>query len=255
MPPLLEFTDVKHEYAGNRRAAVTALLNLSFSVDAGEIVAIVGLSGCGKTTLLRLAAGLAVPTCGHIQIDGADPDGFRQTRQLSFVFQKSLLFPWRTIRSNLLLPNEISSGLTRESATERAESLLSLLGLTGFADAYPWQLSGGMLQRAALARALLLTPRILFLDEPFGALDELTREQLWVEFSSIWKQEGTTVVLVTHSIREAVFLADRALIMTPRPGSISSEYPVPFPKPRTHGITTTREFTDLCECIRRSLGK
>jgi NitT/TauT family transport system ATP-binding protein len=255
MAPLLELADVKHEYAGNRRAAVTALQDLSLHVDSGEIVAIVGLSGCGKTTLLRLAAGLAVPSSGRIRIDAADPDAFRRTRQLSFVFQKSLLFPWRTVRSNLLLPNEISSVLPPAIASERADNLLRLLGLAGFADAYPRQLSGGMLQRAALARALLLTPRILFLDEPFGALDELTREQLWVEFSAIWKQEGTTVVLVTHSIREAVFLADRALVMTPRPGRISSEYPVPFPKPRTHDITTTREFTDLCERIRRSLGK
>ena len=237
-----------------RKNSVTALQGFSLDVAEHEIVTIVGTSGCGKTSLLRIISGLTDPTKGTVRLDHSEPRDFRSRHGIGFVFQRFVLFPWRTILQNLLLSHEITHRATAEEASQRSHEFLELLGLSEFADFYPQQLSGGMLQRAALARALMLEPKLLLLDEPFGALDAMTREQLWTDFSRIWYERKTTVIMVTHSIREAVFLGHRTLVMTPRPGRIAGEFEVPFPQPRDHTITTHSQFIDLCETLRNKLG-
>ena len=227
--------------------AVLALQNIDFTVADGEFVAIVGPSGCGKTTLLKILAGLMPPSRGAAELRGSPIDGPR--RDIGVVFQAPVLFPWRTVLGNVLLPADVQR-LGREKLKPLALELLALVGLQGFEHRYPWELSGGMQQRTAIVRALLHDPAMLLMDEPFGALDAMTREQMNLELQRIWLERHKTLVFITHSIPEAVFLADRVLVMTPRPGRIADIVPVDLPRPRSLDVTTSPEFGSLVRRIR-----
>ncbi len=224
-----------------------ALENVSLEVRGGEFVAIVGPSGCGKSTLLRILGGLLAPTAGAVLLDG-EPLVSPQ-RQVAYVFQNVNLMPWRTVLRNVLLPMEVV-GTSRAEALNRAESVLTLVGLQGFANLYPRQLSGGMAQRVAIARALVAEPEVLLLDEPFGALDALSREQMNLELLRIWRARRVTAVMVTHDLQEAIFLADRVLVMSARPGQIRAEVQVDLPRPRTLEVMYTEFFGALSRRVR-----
>ncbi len=250
MSPILEANNLRKTFLDPRRAALLALDGLSFSAEEGEFLAIVGPSGCGKSTLLRLLAGLEHPISGEVCFRGQPLTAPR--REIGFVFQSATLMPWRTVLDNIALPLEINH-VAREERVARANSWVSLMGLDGFAAAYPAQLSGGMLQRAALARALIHEPSMLLLDEPFGSLDALTRERMNGELLRIWDRHRITVVMVTHSITEALFLADRVLVMTPRPGHIRAEFAVPLPRPRDRAVTTEPDFVRMVRAVRAEI--
>ena len=226
---------------------VQALVDINGAIAAGSFVTIVGPSGCGKSTLLRILAGLIRPSAGRVEIGGEAVTGPR--KDIGMVFQSSILLPWRTVLDNVMLPAEIL-GIPRERARLRAQELLHMVRLDGFDNKYPQELSGGMQQRASIARALLHDPAILLMDEPFGALDAMTREQMNLELQSIWQASGKTVVLVTHSIPEAVFLGDQVLVMTPRPGRLATIIPVALPRPRALDGMATPEFGRLTHEIR-----
>lgn len=231
---------------------VTALREVSLDVAAGEFVAIVGPSGCGKSTLLKLVAGLLKASTGAVRLHGEQVGGPRP--DIGYVFQRAALLEWRTARRNILLQAEIRR-MPAEKARARADELIAMTGLTGFEDAYPHELSGGMQQRVALCRALLHEPPVLLMDEPFGALDALTREQMNMELNRIWRETGTTVLLVTHSISEAVHLADRVVVMSPRPGTVSEIIEVGLPPERDYTETLGRpEFREAAGHIRGLLG-
>ena len=230
--------------------AVTAVHNATFAVHPGEFVAIVGPSGCGKSTVLNMVAGLFDPSAGDILIDGADvPD---RRPYCAYMFQRDLLLPWRTIRDNVALGIEIL-GTPRGEARERAGVLLDRFGLGGFADKRPPQLSGGMRQRAALMRTLLCPREVLLLDEPFGALDALTRANMQEWLLEVWEQDNRTVLFITHDVEEALFLADRVLVMTARPGSIKLEVPIELARPRSRRLTTSESFNRLKERVLESI--
>ncbi|MCF3932946.1 ABC transporter ATP-binding protein [Acuticoccus sp. M5D2P5] len=234
------------------RGRVVALRDVNMEVPGGGFAAIIGPSGCGKSTLLRIFADLLQPTTGTVAIGGGAPQNARRTKSIGFVFQSATLLPWRTIRRNVELPLDVAGerGRSREG---RADALLSLVGLDGFGDSLPHQLSGGMQQRAAIARALILKPEILLLDEPFGALDEITRQRMNLELLRIWGETKTTAVLVTHSIAEAVLMADRVFVMTPRPGTIAKAVDVPLERPRTLQMMRTPAFFDVVNELRDAL--
>jgi len=231
--------------------AVQALDEVSLSVGPREFVSLLGPSGCGKSTLLRLVADVLTPTGGSIRIGGQTPEAARKERTFGFVFQDATLLAWRTALQNVLLPLEISGDL--RGGTERAAGLLELVGLQGFERAYPWQLSGGMRQRVSIARALITRPQVLLMDEPFGALDEITRERLNSELLRIWEATGTTILFVTHSSPEAVFLSDRVVVLTARPGRVKLELPIELARPREPGIKETVEFARYTAALRRAL--
>lgn len=228
-------------------AGVQALAGVELSVEAGEFVAIVGPSGCGKSTLLRVLAGLIEPTGGRVAVDGMAPvEARRRLHELAFVFQHPTLLPWRTVLDNLRLPLEL--GRRRGSNAVPREELLAALarvGLRDFARAWPHQLSGGMQMRLSLARALVTDPRLLLLDEPFGALDDLTRQRLNEELLRLWLERGWTGLFVTHNVAEAVFLSRRVLVMSPRPGRFVAEVAVPFGYPRSPALRGAPEFGRL----------
>ena len=232
---------------------VEALRDVGFSVGRGELVALVGPSGCGKSTLLRVVAGLRRPTRGSVEVDGRAVTG--PIPSVGMVFQAPVLLKWRTVRDNVLLPAELA-GLERARYRERAEHLLRLVGLDGFADRLPRELSGGMQQRAAICRALLLDPPLLLMDEPFGALDAMTRDEMNLELLRVWGEPAAarkTVVFVTHSIPEAVFLADRVVVMSPRPGRVARVVDVPLPRPRTPATRAAPQFGALALEIHETL--
>ncbi|MCI0546484.1 MAG: ABC transporter ATP-binding protein [Candidatus Rokubacteria bacterium] len=233
-------------YAG-ASGPVEALRDISFAVDRGELVALVGPSGCGKSTLLRVVAGLRPPTRGRAAIDGEAVT--RPLDSVGMVFQAPVLLKWRRVIENVLLPADLA-GLPRDRYRARALALLRITGLGDFARKYPAELSGGMQQRAALCRALLLDPPILLMDEPFGALDAMTRDEMNLELLRVWGEaaprgERKTIVFVTHSIPEAVFLADRVVVMSPRPGRVARIVTVPLPRPRTMALRAAPEFGRL----------
>ncbi|GHC74541.1 ABC transporter ATP-binding protein [Streptomyces flavofungini] len=235
-----------------KRKDVTALSDVSLDVARGEFVAIVGPSGCGKSTLLKLVAGLLAPSAGAAVLGGEPVRGPR--RDIGYVFQRAALLDWRSARRNILLQAEMR-GLPAAAARARADELIRMTGLDGFEDAYPHELSGGMQQRVALCRALLHEPPVLLMDEPFGALDALTREHLNVELNRIWRETGTTVLLVTHSIPEAVYLADRVVVMSPRPGTVTEVIDVGLPRERAYAATlASAEFRGATGRIRELLG-
>jgi len=247
--PFLTARDIHMTY-NSPQGSTEALRGVSFEVHEGEFLCIVGPSGCGKTTLLRILSGLLKPTAGEVLWKGVPLDGPRE--EMGFVFQKANLMPWRNVLRNVTLPLEIR-GVDREKAERQGRELLSTMGLDGFLNAYPRELSGGMEQRVALARALIYDPAILFLDEPFGSLDALTRERLNVELARLWQMKRKTVVMVTHNIQEAVFLADRVLVMSPRPGHIEVSIPVSLPRPRTIALMYTPEFGELSRKVREAI--
>jgi NitT/TauT family transport system ATP-binding protein len=228
------------------------LNGVSFHVQESEFLCLVGPSGCGKSTLLKLIAGLEQPTAGQVRLAGRAVQ--RPSREVGFVFQEPTLMDWRTVRDNVTLPLELD-GSGKEQAAGRAQMLLDLVGLTGFEDAYPAQLSGGMAQRVALARALVHDPRLLLLDEPFGALDALTRERMGRELLRIWQARRKTVVLVTHSVPEAVFLADRVLVLGPRPATVVAEVPVDLPRPRTQAMREAPACSLVAQHVREVLDR
>jgi NitT/TauT family transport system ATP-binding protein len=249
MGPVLVADEITMTYLGGQ-GSLEALECVSFQVDAGEFLCIVGPSGCGKSTLLRVLGGLVRPTSGEVYMGGELLIAPR--RQIGFVFQKANLMPWRTVLRNVTLPLEIK-GLKAEDAGQQARQLLELVGLEGFEGAYPHELSGGMEQRVAIARALVHDPAILLLDEPFGSLDALTREQMNLELLRIWQAKRKTVVMVTHSIQEAIFLADRILVMSSRPGRIKATVAVPLPRPRHLEILYSAEFGVLSQRVRQAI--
>ncbi|HUF93824.1 MAG TPA: ABC transporter ATP-binding protein [Candidatus Limnocylindria bacterium] len=230
-----------------------ALAEITFTVGEGELVALVGPSGCGKSTLLRIVAGLRPPTSGTVTVAGRPVR--RPIPEVGMVFQAPVLLRWRTIRDNVLLPAELS-GLDAGRYRGRASELLDLVGLGDFGDKLPHELSGGMQQRASICRALLLDPPLLLMDEPFGALDAMTRDEMNLELLRVWGESGTarkTIVFVTHSIPEAVFLADRVVVMTPRPGRVAEIFEVPLPRPRTVASRASPEFGALTLQIHETL--
>src|ERR1700751_235511 len=238
--------ELSKSYPG-RDSCVHALQQISFSVKEGEFVAIVGPSGCGKSTLLKILAGLMLPSKGEACLRGAPINGPR--RDIGVVFQSPVLLPWRSVLENVLLPVDVQ-GLAGDCYRKAALELLSLVGLREFAHRYPWELSGGMQQRVAISRALIHDPAMLLMDEPFGALDAMTREQMNLELQRIWLERKKTVLFITHSIPEAVFLADRVLVMTQRPGRITDAVTVDIPRPRRLEAMNLPEFCASVSSIR-----
>ncbi|WP_376092585.1 ABC transporter ATP-binding protein [Roseomonas sp. CCTCC AB2023176] len=250
--PFVEIDDVSMRYGGTE--GTLALHHCDMQVKRGEFVAVVGPSGCGKSTLMRLVTGLWPCSAGSVIVAGREVDGPLSVAGMAF--QAPTLLPWRTILQNVMLPLEVTEPHRRRLRSERAmyeekaRKLLALVGLKGFEHKNPHQLSGGMQQRASLCRALVHDPQLLMLDEPFGALDVFTREDLWVEMQTVCETLKPTVILVTHDLKEAVFLADRVLIMSARPGRIIAERTVPFPRPRALDLTYTQPFQELVHDLR-----
>lgn len=220
-----------------------ALENVSLSVTPGEFVTVVGPSGCGKSTLLRIASGLETQTQGSCAVD---------RDSIGYVFQDATLLPWRTVQRNIELLAELH-GETKAECQRRAQEAISLVGLDGFADKYPRQLSGGMRMRASLARSLVMKPRVFLFDEPFGALDEITRERLNDELLGLFQREGFAGLFITHSIAEAVYMSTRVMVMSPRPGRITASFDIPFAYPRNHDLRYSPEFAELCGQVSHAL--
>ena len=223
-----------------------AVEDIDLSVARGEFVAIIGPSGCGKSTILRMLAGLEIPTSGTVELNGASPSELVAEHRLGVAFQEHALLPWLSAWDNIALPFRVK-GIKPDS--DRITALIRLVGLVGFERARPKQLSGGMRQRIAIARALALEPELLLLDEPFGALDAVTRRHMNLELQSIWAEQQITSVLVTHSVDEAIFLADRVIVLTERPGRIKTIRDVPFSRPRSRELLTTTEFHTLADWL------
>jgi NitT/TauT family transport system ATP-binding protein len=233
---------------------VTALQDIDLELKPGEFVSLIGPSGCGKSTLLRVIGDLIQPTSGTVTVNGKPASQARADRDYGIVFQDAVLFDWRTVAKNIALPLEML-GWSKERRRNRVEEMLELVELKGFADHHPWQLSGGMQQRASIARALAFEPALLLMDEPFGALDEMTRERLNLELLSIWARLSSTIVFVTHSIAEAVFLSTRVVVMSPRPGRIAGIVDIDLPSERTVETHEDPRFFELVTEVRELLRK
>ena len=231
---------------------VTALQKVNLTIARGEFVSLIGPSGCGKTTLLRVIADLERATSGTITVNGVSPEQARLDRAYGYVFQAAALYPWRNVLRNVMLPLEVMR-MPAAERRERAMKNLELVGLQGFDTKYPWQLSGGMQQRVSIARALAFEPKLLLMDEPFGALDEMTRERLNMELLRIWAETGSTVIFVTHSISEAVFLSNRIVVMSPRPGRILEVIDNRLPTARQLDVRETPEFAAVAHRVRVAL--
>ena len=231
---------------------VQALSGVDLTIAKGEFVSFIGPSGCGKTTLLRAVADLESPTAGEIRVNGMSPHEARIRRAYGYVFQAPALYPWRTVAANIALPLEIM-GIDKAERKKRVERGLELVNLKGFGQKFPWQLSGGMQQRASIARALSFDPDLLLMDEPFGALDEIVRDMLNQQLLELWAKTGKTALFVTHSIPEAVFLSTRIVVMSPRPGRIHDVIECNFPRDRTLDIRETSEFLEVAHRVRLGL--
>jgi NitT/TauT family transport system ATP-binding protein len=248
--PAIALQNVSMTFGGAQ--AIQALQDVSLAINPGELVSLIGPSGCGKSTLLRLIGDLLAPTQGSISVNGKSPRQARLSREYGIVFQQPVLYEWRTVMQNVQLPLEVMRVASSERR-KRATELLELVGLQDFAERYPWELSGGMQQRVSIARALSFRPSVLLMDEPFGALDEMTRERLNRELLAIWSETGTTIVFVTHSVAEAVFLSDRIVVMSPRPGRIEAIVDVELPRPRDAETRDAPAFFSLVAEVRRHL--
>jgi NitT/TauT family transport system ATP-binding protein len=249
--PVVSVRNVSKVFAqGN----VTALQDIDLDLRPGEFVSLIGPSGCGKSTLLRVIGDLVQPSRGEVVVNGKSAHQARLDRDYGIVFQDAVLFDWRTVGKNIGLPLELL-GWDRKRRADRLQEMLALVELTGFEDHYPWQLSGGMQQRASIARALAFEPALLLMDEPFGALDEMTRERLNLELLQIWERLRSTIVFVTHSISEAVFLSTRVVVMSPRPGRIAGIVDVDLPHPRTVETREEPRYYELVTEVRELLRK
>jgi NitT/TauT family transport system ATP-binding protein len=253
---VVEVRDVRKEF-GESTDRLVALQDIDLTIHSGEFISLIGPSGCGKSTLLRLIGDLTAPTSGSITVNGRSARQARLGREYGMVFQAPVLMDWRTVQKNVELPLEVM-GFDKAQREQRSKAMLDLVELGDFGRTHPWQLSGGMQQRVAIARALAFDPKLLLMDEPFGALDEMTRERMNLELMRIWRQTGTTIVFVTHSIPEAVFLSTRVVVMSARPGRISRIVEIDLPQPRT---VETREHeryfehvTTVREALRRHEG-
>jgi len=236
------------------RGGTVALEGIDLTIEPGEFVSLIGPSGCGKSTLLRIIGDLIPPSAGQVTVNGKTAHQARLDRDYGIVFQNAVLYDWRTVTRNIALPLEML-GWSRGKRAARIREMVELVELSGFEDHHPWQLSGGMQQRVAIARALSFSPPLLLMDEPFGALDEMTRERLNMELLRIWQETGSTIVFVTHSIAEAVFLSSRVVVMSARPGRIAELVEVDLPQPRT---ATTREeprYFELITAVREALAR
>ncbi|WP_210528123.1 ABC transporter ATP-binding protein [Rubellimicrobium arenae] len=247
-PPSIEVRDLSKSY-GHGPHRIEALVDLNLRVEAGRTTALVGPSGCGKSTLLRLVAGLETPTSGSLRIGDETPEAVRARGDLAVAFQDAALLPWRSVRGNVALGRALA-GLQRDRTA--VDALIALVGLSGFEERRPAELSGGMRQRVAIARALAGRPRLLLLDEPFGAVDELTRGQLHQDLAPLWQAQGTTTLLVTHSVAEAVRLSDRVVVLTPRPARVAADIAIDLPWPRGTGIGSNR-FHAFCDEVSAAL--
>lgn len=249
MPTHVKFTDVGHTYQTKSGQNICALKNINFSIKKGEFVAVVGPSGCGKSTLLRLLAGLFPATTGEVSVYGmpvTEPQD-----NAGIVFQKPTLLPWKTVLQNVLFPIQYKHGRSSTHDNEAAMDMLQMVGLAEFFQHMPDQLSGGMQQRVGIARALLMDPEFLIMDEPFSALDALSREQMGFELLGIWRQKPKTVLFITHSISEAVLLADKVLVLSPRPASIIEQIDIEIARPRSLTTIKTRQFAAYTDRIRQ----
>lgn len=249
--PVVEARGVSLSFE-TRDGPVHALRDVDLAIGRGEFVSFIGPSGCGKTTFLRCVAALEAPTAGTLTVNGMAPDAARRARAYGYVFQAAGLYPWRTIEGNVRLPLEIM-GFSKPEQAERTARVLELVELSGFAKKYPWQLSGGMQQRASIARALAFDADLLLMDEPFGALDEIVRDRLNEELLRLWARTGKTTLFVTHSIPEAVYLSTRIVVMSPRPGRITDVIASPLPAERPLDIRDTPEFLAVAHRVREGL--
>lgn len=249
-PILVDGVGITFDTAGGQ---VTALEGVSVQLEAGSFTSLLGPSGCGKSTLLRIISDLLAPTSGTVTVLGETPQAAREGRRLGFVFQDAALLPWRNAIENVLLPLEIGPGKATAEDRNRAEELLALVGLGGRAEALPSQLSGGQRQRVSIARALITQPTVLLMDEPFGALDEITRDRLNEELLNIWQLTGTTIVFVTHSIAEAVFLSQRVVVMSAQPGRINQVHDIDLPGERTRTVRSLPQFAEYETLLRSAL--
>ena len=250
--PAISLAGVGMRYGDGTGQAVQALADVSLDIAPGEFISLIGPSGCGKTTLLRLIGDLMQPTGGTIRVQGKPPGDARRNREYGLVPQAPVLYDWRSVIQNVELPLEIMR-VPGPERRQRAQALLDLVGLGEFQAHYPWQLSGGMQQRVSIARALSFRPAILLMDEPFGALDEMTRERLNGELLNIWRETGTTIVFVTHSIAEAVFLSTRVVVMSPRPGRIANVIPIDLPAARDVDTRELPRYFALISAVREHL--
>lgn len=249
--PEIQINNVSMVYKDNNGNDVTALQNVSLDIQKGEFISLLGPSGCGKTTLLRIVADLLNPTSGSVTVCGQTPKEIRLQQKYGIVFQSPVLFDWRTVRNNIKLPLEIMN-VPKAEQNSRIDKMLEMVGLSEFGSHYPKQLSGGMQQRVGIARALVIQPEILLMDEPFSALDEFTKEKLHDDLLRIWRKTNKTVIFVTHNIQEAAYLSDRVCVLSPHPGRLSSVIDVDLPRPRTHEIRQSEEFFMLVKKIRNS---
>ncbi len=247
--PILQVRNLRAVFQGVD-GSLHALEDISFEVSRQQFLCVLGPSGSGKSTLLRMLGGLLRPTGGEVLFEGALHQ--QPSRQIGIVFQDPNLMPWRTVIENITLPLEVM-GVPPAEAEDRARAFVDLVGLKGFADWFPRDLSGGMAQRVAIARALIYNPKVLLLDEPFGALDALTRERMGIELLRIWQGNRKTVIMVTHSISEALLLADRILVLTPRPGTICLDLEVDLPRPRHEEVRYTPHFVELARSLRQAI--
>lgn len=248
----ISLQDVGVTFSGSSSGTVHALQGIGLDIVPGEFVSLIGPSGCGKSTLLRVVADLLQPTSGTVAVNGKSAGEARLSRDYGMVFQAATLLDWRKVIANIELPLEIM-GLAPEERRAKAVQMLDMVRLSDFADHFPWQLSGGMQQRVAIARSLAFGPSILLMDEPFGALDEMTREHMQMELLNIWRSTGTTVLFVTHSIPEAVFLSTRVVVMSPRPGRITEVIEVDLEHPRRFETREDQRFFDLITQVREGL--